>query len=308
MSWIKLDDKWMRHPKIIAAGRDARDIWLASITWCSEYLTDGYLPANLVPSLAMTADVDVANCQNFAKTLVEVGLWDATENGYQVHDYLDYNPSKNQALATREARKEAGRAGGVAKASKAHSKKIAKDKQNSAPYPYPINLKKGAEAPSFEEPATPEEMTVPADSAENNEEDGLERLEESVPLSKNPERPSREIKFNDPAWDILHGKSPAGPQRVQPDTEWIPPDLKDLAEAFLEASNLPVPKDKSTRGYWVAALRTMRLDDKLTQDDVRRAVKKMRSTGGIIKSPESVRSVAVDIRAAVGPVFYAEEY
>jgi hypothetical protein len=128
----------MDHPKIIKAGRDARDMWLASITWCAKHLTDGYFPNNLLPSLAVSAGVDVANCQTFAKTLLQVGLWDSSEDGYQVHDYLDYNPTKEQAMATREARKEAGRAGGIAKASKIPSKTLAKTQQNSTPYPYPV--------------------------------------------------------------------------------------------------------------------------------------------------------------------------
>lgn len=135
MSWIKLDDQWMDHPKVIEAGRDARDMWLASITWCAKHLTDGKFSANLLPSLAVAAGVDVANCQTFASVLVGVGLWDATQDGYSVHDYLDYNPSKEQALATREARKEAGRAGGIAKASKMPSKNV----PNVCPVPVPVS-------------------------------------------------------------------------------------------------------------------------------------------------------------------------
>lgn len=137
MSWIKLDDQWMDHPKIIRAGRDARDMWLASITWCAKQLTDGFIPLNLLPVLAVAAGINVANCQDFATTLIEVRLWDATDGGYLVHDYLDYNPSKEEVLATREARKEAGKAGGLAKASKMLANKLAKTQQNSAPSPSP---------------------------------------------------------------------------------------------------------------------------------------------------------------------------
>lgn len=137
MAWIKLDDQWMDHPKMIAAGRDARDMWLASLTWCAKHLTDGYFHKNLLHSLASTAGVDVANCQEFASILLDVGLWDATENGYYVHDYLEYNPSKQDVIDTKEARKEAGRAGGIAKASKTPSKMLAKPKQNPAPSPSP---------------------------------------------------------------------------------------------------------------------------------------------------------------------------
>ena len=118
MSWVKLDDHWMDHPKIIKAGRDARDVWLASITWCAIQLTDGELPAEILPTLCVMAGVPVANCQTFAKTLLDVCLWDATENGYCVHDYLDYNPSKDQVEINKIARSEAGRAGGLAKSAK----------------------------------------------------------------------------------------------------------------------------------------------------------------------------------------------
>lgn len=131
MSWIKLDDQWMDHPKIIKAGRDARDIWLASITWCAKHLTDGYFPTELLPSLAVSAGVPVANCQTFATTLLEVCLWDATSNGYMVHDYLDYNPTKEQTEANRMARAAAGKAGGDAKASKMASKTLANGWQKS---------------------------------------------------------------------------------------------------------------------------------------------------------------------------------
>lgn len=145
MPWIKLDDQWMNHPKIIKAGRDARDLWLASLTWCGQYLTDGYFPTELLPNLCVVAGVDVANCQTFASTLLEVCLWEMIDGQYHVHDYLDYNPSKEQAEATKMARTEAGKHGGDAKAanfkqnpSKTPSKTLAKSWQKSAPSPYPF--------------------------------------------------------------------------------------------------------------------------------------------------------------------------
>jgi len=138
MSWIKLDDQWMDHPKIIKAGRDARDMWLASITWCAKHLTDGYFPKDLLTSLAVSAGIDVANCQTFATRLVEVSLWDATSDGYMVHDYLDYNPTKEQALATKSARKEAGRAGGLAKSLANSQQNPSKNVAKVYPVPVPV--------------------------------------------------------------------------------------------------------------------------------------------------------------------------
>lgn len=160
MSWIKLDDQWMDHPKIVRAGRDARDVWLASITWCAKHLTDGCFPPELLPSLAVMAGVDVANCQTFAKTLLDNRLWEFTDGQYYIHDYLDYNPTKIQAEATKQARSEAGRAGGIAKASKTPGKKLAKPKQKPAPSPSPSPIKsprpkegRGERDPNLDDPA-----------------------------------------------------------------------------------------------------------------------------------------------------------
>ena len=137
MPWIKLDDQWMDHPKIIRAGRDARDMWLASITWCAKHSTDGFFPPELLPSLYIMAGIDVANCQTLASTLLEVCLWERTETAYHIHDYLNYQPTKEQTEINKKARSDAGRAGGVAKASKTPSKTLAKSWQKSAPSPSP---------------------------------------------------------------------------------------------------------------------------------------------------------------------------
>src|SRR5215471_13935686 len=44
--------------------------------------------------------------------LCEIGLWHQVPHGYELHDYLDYNPSKDDVLAERAKKQAAGRAGG----------------------------------------------------------------------------------------------------------------------------------------------------------------------------------------------------
>lgn len=128
----------------------------------------------------------------------------------------------------------------------------------------------------------------------------------SAPLAE-PE-PQEKPPYRDQLWDLMHGKTLAEQRPDTVDVEWLAADVLDLGRAFLEATRLPPPRDKSTRGYWIKELRAMRLMDELTQDDIRRAVRKMRDSGGIIKSPESVRTIALDMRAANGPVNFAEVY
>jgi len=130
MPWIRLDDQFPDHPKVIAAGPLAAWLYVCGIGYCNRLLTDGFIPSGQVRKLA---DLDGAG--ELAARLVAAGLWDEAEGGYRIHDYLEYQPSKERALETREARAEAGRRGGKQKASNLLDKSLANEKQNSAPYP-----------------------------------------------------------------------------------------------------------------------------------------------------------------------------
>lgn len=144
MAWAKLDDQFFYNKKIAQVDGPAKLLYIASLVYTANQLTDGFLPERAVRFIASTADV--ANCQEFARQLLDVGLWDATDDGYQIHDYLEWNPSKEQVEQTREARAASGRRGGLAKAanakqnaSKMPSKPLAKSQQKSAPSPSLVN-------------------------------------------------------------------------------------------------------------------------------------------------------------------------
>lgn len=276
MSWIKLDDQWMDHPKIIRAGKDARDMWLASITWCAKHLTDGYFPPELLPQLAVMAGVDVANCQTFAKTLLEVCLWDATDNGYHVHDYLDYNPTKEQTEANRIARSRAGKAGGEAKAGKMPSKILANGWQKSS-----------KSLPRTRTPLTPPPEEIAANAASENTRDGAtpKTILEALHIGD-------EVK-NQRAKDAMD----RGIERHngKPDLSWLPENLLPLGETFCEVSNLK-PTDKRSHSYWIKELNIMWARG-VTQEIMEAAINRMRQVPLLIKDPGSVVSTALDIIA-----------
>ena len=98
MSWIKLDDQFTDHPKVIAAGPLASWMYVCGLTYAGRYLTDGFIPAGQVRKLA-----DVDNASELAARLVEVGLWEPAEDGYIIHDYHDYNPRADKVRAERAA-------------------------------------------------------------------------------------------------------------------------------------------------------------------------------------------------------------
>lgn len=94
MAWVKLDDGFYLHPKAIAAGRDGRDIFVTALCWSNQQMTDGVIPAHTLPLIAALAGV--ADYDNAATRLVEVGLWHNHVEGWEIHQFLDSQQSRQQ--------------------------------------------------------------------------------------------------------------------------------------------------------------------------------------------------------------------
>ena len=133
MSWIKHDTRFYGHPKVIAAGRDARDVYQAGLCWSGEYFTDGFLPAwCLVRLVADAAGGDGATIDPAAvsQRLVSVGLWEKAPGGFQIHDYLRHQTSRAKMRSTARKRAQAGALGGAAPSKQNGSKNEANDEAN----------------------------------------------------------------------------------------------------------------------------------------------------------------------------------
>lgn len=118
MTWAKVDDQFAEHPKVLALGRDrfaAMGLWLLGLTYSSRYLTDGFIPAGALPS----------GTNKLASRLVAVLLWERVQDGYRIHDFSDYQPSREEAEKLRADRAEAGRKGGLRSGSTRSSKREA---------------------------------------------------------------------------------------------------------------------------------------------------------------------------------------
>lgn len=103
MGWIKIDDGRADHPKLLAAGLAARGLDEAAICWSSSHLTDGLIPEGAVAMLC--AGHGERNWRKLAAKLVEVGRWVPTEGGWEIHGYLDWQRSRQQVEAERDATK-----------------------------------------------------------------------------------------------------------------------------------------------------------------------------------------------------------
>ena len=104
MAWLKIDDQYFFNRKVLRAGRDARDLHIASMAHCAGQLSDGAIDREslgLLGAMAIILDAEAS-----AAKLVEVGLWDIDGNGWRIHDYLEYNPTRETVTAKRAEAKE----------------------------------------------------------------------------------------------------------------------------------------------------------------------------------------------------------
>jgi len=106
--WIKLDDGFATHPKILNAGLEAMAVQVRAICYASRHKTDGFIPQSAV--CLFLSDLP-PRPEGWAAYMVQCRLWELAENGYQVHDYLDWNISKTAYLEMKEKLSKAGKKG-----------------------------------------------------------------------------------------------------------------------------------------------------------------------------------------------------
>lgn len=109
MPWVKLDDSLHGHPKAERAGNEALGVHLLALSYCGAYLTNGKITPEFVKGKAGPRHKQVV------ERLVSAGLWEPNGNGWVIHDYLDYNPSREDVERDRSElsakRAAAGRRG-----------------------------------------------------------------------------------------------------------------------------------------------------------------------------------------------------
>jgi hypothetical protein len=102
VSWIKLDDRLLAHPKFVRAerlaGSTALHLWLGLLAYCKQRLTDGFVPADMLAAIDGPAPRWRARALD---ALVSVGLVHREPDGVRLHDYLAQNESR-QAIETKQ--------------------------------------------------------------------------------------------------------------------------------------------------------------------------------------------------------------
>src|SRR5262245_60106863 len=96
MAWVRIDDRAMNHPKIVGLSDKAFRLWVWGLTYAQQHLTDGHLTTAAVPPRLKRA----------ADDLVQARLWEQQRDGYQIHDYLNWNDSRAMVTTRKEGAKE----------------------------------------------------------------------------------------------------------------------------------------------------------------------------------------------------------
>ena len=107
MSWLRVDDGFHHHKKTkktrLKGGVEPLGLWLCCATWSSDNEEDGFIPAYIAEDFS-------PKFQEYADVLVYAGFWEPAEkdgdDGWQMHDFGDYNPLKVTLDANRERERE----------------------------------------------------------------------------------------------------------------------------------------------------------------------------------------------------------
>jgi hypothetical protein len=99
MPWVRIDENAMDHPKVAGLSAESFRLWVQGLAYCQKFLTDGVIKSVQIRGLRSHSPKRV-------EELILAGLWEATDEGIQVHDYLQWNDSKAHVLHVREMARE----------------------------------------------------------------------------------------------------------------------------------------------------------------------------------------------------------
>jgi hypothetical protein len=98
MSWLRIDDSFDAHPKILALGSDQRRwTWVRVLVYTCRYRS-GRIPLNITESVPRATP-------QFFRECVGLGLVDDADGTLTVHDWDAYNGSDARLLARERQRK-----------------------------------------------------------------------------------------------------------------------------------------------------------------------------------------------------------
>jgi len=108
MAWGRLHDQANANAKLLALSDSAWRMWGCGLIYCQCNLTDGFIPEHAIHTFGVRAKSKEAVAKELCAQLVpgKGPLWRRVDGGFQVHDYLDWNDSRDDVLAGRQRARE----------------------------------------------------------------------------------------------------------------------------------------------------------------------------------------------------------
>lgn len=97
MSWVRLEDTFPEHPKILSVDPEAAWLFVQGLCYANRNLTDGLIPKRAAVAMAG------AHHTRLIAQLVSSRLWESEREGYRIHDYHEYQPTRQAVLVRRES-------------------------------------------------------------------------------------------------------------------------------------------------------------------------------------------------------------
>ena len=105
MTWLRLDDAYPDHPKVLPLSDAAFRLDVTAKCWAAARATDGLITRSDLKVLAAKLEAP-RGVARVVDNLVASGLWEVSGDGWKLHDWLDYNPSAKEVAADRAAAAE----------------------------------------------------------------------------------------------------------------------------------------------------------------------------------------------------------
>jgi hypothetical protein len=102
MPWFKVDDGLHSSRKVLSIPRSMRlqavGLWTLAGSWCAKELTDGHFPDYMVEEWGGSPEL--------VEALVKSGLWESQSQGFDFHNWGEYQPTKEEVEGARTAEAE----------------------------------------------------------------------------------------------------------------------------------------------------------------------------------------------------------
>lgn len=100
MGWVRLDDNFADHPKVIALSDKAFRLYITGLCYSNRQLTDGVIPYQIV--MALVGDDPTKPSDE----LEEQNLWERVGKGFVIRSYTEYQPTREKVNKKRDEAKE----------------------------------------------------------------------------------------------------------------------------------------------------------------------------------------------------------